>query len=85
MTATYRLWGYGGTNWFPLGNGSTGSTKGTINSGNADTETSADLIRHMEPINYPAFCTRLYLELTAIGGTSTAVTGYIRVARDVQG
>lgn len=84
MTATYRLWGYGGTNWFPLGNSATATTKGVLNSGNADGEVAADLIRHLEPVNYPAFCTRLYLEITAIGGTSTAVTGFVRVAREVQ-
>ena len=79
MTATYRVWGYGGTNWFPLGTGGTGTTKGTLNSGSADTEVSADALRHVETLNYPGFFSRLYLEITAIGGTATAVTGFVRV------
>lgn len=85
MTVTARLWGYSGNNWFPLGNSSDGTTKGVLNGGNAITECAADILRHMEPVNYPAFLTRLYLEITAIGGTSTAVTGFVRVARDAQG
>ena len=80
MTATYRIWGYG-SDWIPLGTGGTGTTKGTLNSGSADTEASTDVLRHAETLNYPGLFSRLYLEITAIGGTATAVTGYIRVCR----
>ena len=84
MTVTCRLWGYDGTYWIPLGNSSDGTTKGVLNGGNAITECAADILRHAEPVNYPAFVRRLYLEITAIGGTSTAVTGFVVVARDAQ-
>lgn len=84
MTVTGRLWGYDGLDWNPLGNGSDGTTKGVINSGNAITEVSADKLAHLEPVSLPAFVTRLYFEVTAIGGTSTAVTAYVQVARDAQ-
>lgn len=83
MTATVRLWGYQASSgvWFPLGTG-TGSDKGKINVAAALDETSADLIRHAEPIYTPEHFTRLYLEITAIGGTSTAITGEL-IARAV--
>ena len=73
MTATCRLWQYIGAVWFPVGTG-TGSTSGVINVAVALTEAGSDVLRHTEPIYTPQHCSRLYLEITAIGGTSTAIT-----------
>lgn len=75
MTVTIRLWGYhaDGSVWVPLGPGGD-TTKGTINEGAAIGETSTDVIRHAEPIDLPGHFSRLYAEITAIGGTSTAIT-----------
>lgn len=79
MTATFRLWGYLPTpiaQWVPLGPGGD-TTKGTINEGNAIGETGSNQILHVEPVDFPAHFTRLYLEITAIGGTATAVTAWL--------
>jgi len=84
MTCTARLWGYhpiGDGMWFPLGTGSA-STKGTINAASTLDETAADKLRHLEPLALLGVAgSRLYLEITAIGGTSTAVTAEIVVRR----
>ncbi len=44
-----------------------------INVAAALAETSADKIRHAEPLYTPSHFSRLYLEITAIGGTATAI------------
>jgi hypothetical protein len=83
MTATFRLWGYlpvGGGLWVPLGPGAD-ATKGVVNLEAALGETSADAIRHSEVLENIGLFQRLYLEITAIGGTSTAVTGWLVVRR----
>lgn len=74
MTVTGRLWGFDpvANDWFPLGTGAD-ADKGKLNAGTALGETSADKIRHSEPVFVPEHFTRLYLETLAIGGTSTAV------------
>lgn len=76
MTATFKLWGYLGATlgWVPVGTG-TDTGKGTINGGAAIGETSTDALMHVEPVGYLGHFVRVYLEITAIGGTSTAVTG----------
>lgn len=83
MTVTARLWGYtpldGGT-WVPLGTGGD-TTKGTINAGNAIGETTADRLLHAEPFQLTGSFQRYYLEVTAIGGTSTAVKAYLLARR----
>lgn len=85
MTVTCRLWGYvpGAAVWVPLGPGGD-ATKGVINEGQAIGETGTDTIRHMEPVDLPGHVARLYVEVTAIGGTATAVTGKL-VARRQSG
>ena len=83
MTCTARLWGYhpGPAAWFPLGTGAD-ATKGTINAASTLDETAADKLRHLEPLALLGIAgSRLYLEITAIGGTSTAVTAEIVVRR----
>lgn len=74
MTVTVKLWGYLSVPavWVPLGTGAD-LTKGTLNAGAAIGETSTDVLRHSEVIaNLFAF-DRIYAEITAIGGTSTAI------------
>ncbi len=86
MTATFRLWGrlpIGGGLWFPLGPG-TDALKGTLNLETAIGETGADTLRHSEVIENLGLFDRLYLEITAIGGTSTAVTAWVVVRRPLQ-
>lgn len=83
MTVTCRIWGYhtDATTWFPLGIG-TATGKGVINDGAAIPETVADKIAHAEPLDLPLHFSRLYLEITAIGGTDTAVTCLLSIAAD---
>jgi hypothetical protein len=84
MTVTLRAWGKFGTlagltsvgAWSPLGTG-TAAAKGVINNGAAIEETSADVLRHAQPFSLTAHMQRLYIEITAIGGTSTAITVFL--------
>lgn len=80
MTVTIRLWGYDSlsTVWVPLGPGGD-STKGTINEGAAIGETGSNTIRHAEMVDNWMDFDRLYPEITAIGGTATAVTVELKV------
>lgn len=74
MTATVRLWGYlpvPGV-WVPIGAGAD-ATKGTINLQSAIGETGTDTIRHAELLRGLFIFSRVYAEITAIGGTSTAI------------
>jgi len=83
MTCTARLWGYhpGPGMWFPLGAGAD-STKGVINATAAIGESGTDVLRHCETVSLIGIVgSRLYLEITAIGGTSTAITAELVVRR----
>jgi hypothetical protein len=83
MTATARLWGYhpSAADWFPIGTGAA-ATKGQINAVSTLDETGADKIRHCELLALAGLIgSRLYIEITAIGGTSTAVTAELVVRR----
>lgn len=83
MTCTCRLWGYhpGPAAWFPLGTGTDGA-KGIINAGSATGETGSDVVRHCEVLSLAGIAgSRLYLEITAIGGTSTSIEAAIVVRR----
>lgn len=71
MTATIRLWVYMTGQWLPLGIGGD-TTKGILNAGAAIGESSTEKIAHVELITMGRF-ERMYAEVTAIGGTSTAV------------
>lgn len=79
MTVTLKAWGYDNTLavWCPLGTNATATSKGLLNDGNAIGEISADLIRHAEILDNPCDWDRLYFEITAIGGTATAITAYL--------
>lgn len=81
MTVTLRLWGYNNytAKWYPLGIG-TAANKGIINAGAAiaeDTSTGADTILHAEIVSGLFRIDRVYLEVTAIGGTATAITAVL--------
>lgn len=74
MTVTLRVWGRAGALWFRLKdlNASSAAPHTAV----AIPETSADAIQYSEVVDGVAGCDRLYLEIVAIAGTSTAVTGY---------
>lgn len=78
LTVTARLWvrhAASGT-WAPLGTG-TDAGKGVLNGGAAIGETDTDAIRHTEVVDCPpALFDRLYLQISAIGGTGTAIDAY---------
>jgi hypothetical protein len=79
MTVTVRLWGklpVASGLWVPLGPGAD-ATKGVLNLEAAIGETGADAIRHSEVIENLLLFERLYVEVTAIGGTSTSVTAWL--------
>lgn len=79
MDVTIKLWGYCGAmdEWSPLGVHATAATKGILNSGNAIGEIAADTLRHAEEIFGLMRIERVYAEITAIGGTSTAVSAWL--------
>ena len=85
MTVTCRSWGWLDSPlsaWFPLGPG-TAAAKGTINEGAALDETGTDLIRHSEPVYFAGHFKRYELQVTAIGGTATAVSAYLVFQKNV--
>lgn len=86
MTCTLKLWVYwdgsadGSTDaigWYPLGTNATAADKGKLNEANAIGETGADAIAHVERIVGLNAFTRAYLEVTAIGGTGTAISAWL--------
>jgi hypothetical protein len=74
MTVTLRVWGKAGAVWFRLKdlNASSAAPHTAV----AISETSADAIQYSEIVDGVSGCDRLYLEITVIAGTNTAVTGY---------
>lgn len=74
MTVTLRVWGRAGTLWFRLKdlNASSAAPHTAV----AIPETSADSIKYSEEVSGVSGCDRLFLEVVAIAGTATAVTGY---------
>jgi hypothetical protein len=80
MTVTIKLWGRSNTTWVPVGAGAD-TTKGEINVVAAIGETTADSLVHSEVMNYPGMFQRIYAEIVAIGGTSTAVSVALLVHR----
>lgn len=79
MTVSARLWAYAGGAWYVAAvlaaDPSVPQTAGTIS------ETSADAIAWSEEVSGLSGAARLYLEIVAIAGTATAVTGYAIVGR----
>lgn len=85
MTVTLRVWGYSNLTsaWHPLGSDATTvANRGVLNEEGAIAEDGADNLVHAEPISGLGAFTRIYLEITAIGGTSTAVTSYLTTVDD---
>ena len=84
MTVTLRVWCYSPltTVWHPLGSNATEATRGVLNGGNAIDEDGADTLVHAEPITGLGAFTRIYLEVTAIGGTNTAVSSWLTTVDD---
>ncbi len=83
MTVTAKLWlmlGTAATDWVPAGTGGD-TTKGTLNAGAAIGESDTDRLYHTEPIFGLHQAQRAYLQITNIGGTSTAVTAYLLAER----
>lgn len=83
MTVTVKLWGYANSRWSPLGTSATASSKGLLNGGNAIGETGTDTIDHAEPVYQISDFDRVYAEITAIGGTATAIRVAIVVPRSI--
>ncbi len=80
MTVTMKAWGYDSNLgwWLPLGIDATAANKGLLNGGSAIAEgPTADLITHAEEITGLRAFDRLYLEVTAIGGTATEIAAYL--------
>lgn len=86
VSGTFRLWGYvaalGGGTWVPLGTGAD-TTKGTINGGSALGEVKSDIVLHAEPLLLAGHFNRLYLEMTAVSGTTPSFEAWIVVPRTV--
>jgi hypothetical protein len=81
MTVTIKLFGYVKASpisgsWFVLGTGAV-ATRGILNEGAAIDEVVPNGLRHVEPISYVGTFDRLYAEITAIGGTATAVSVFV--------
>jgi hypothetical protein len=82
-TVTARLWGYLAALavWVPVGATPAGDTlKGTLNAGVAMGETKSDTVLHCEPFLLAGHFDRLYLEVSAIGGTGTTVEAWLVTA-----
>ena len=77
MTVTLRVWGQAGGIWFRLKdlNASSAAPHTAV----AIPETGTDSIKYSEEVSGISGCSRLYLEIVAIAGTNTAVTGYVIV------
>jgi hypothetical protein len=82
VTGTFRLWGFCGAlgKWVPVGTGAD-TTKGTLNAGAAIGEVNADEVLHSEPFYVAGHFDRLYLQCTAIGGTTPSFEAWIVVNR----
>lgn len=76
MTVTIKMWGWYDTvaAWAPLG---IGATKGVLNDGTAIVEETADNLVHVESLSGLKQLQRVYAEVTAIGGTATAVDVFL--------
>ncbi len=79
MTVTLRTWLYAGGVWFVAKPHVASSA--TPQTAVAIAETSADAIAYSEVVTGVSSAARIYLEIVAIGGTLTAVTGYAIVGR----
>jgi hypothetical protein len=76
MTVTVKMWGYNAdaAKWYPLGSSTTEADRGKLNNQSTIDEDVSDELVHAEPISGLRAFNRIYAEITAIGGTATAVT-----------
>lgn len=83
MTVTLAVWMRAGGLWFVAKylNASSAAPGVAV----AIPESSADQIQYSEVVPVTAGADRMYMEVVAIAGTSTAVTGYAIVGRDEHG
>jgi len=79
MTVTIKCWVYSNAvaEWMPYGGHVTAATRGLLNGGNAIDEVAANKLLHSELIAGLRNFDRIYFEVTAIGGTSTAVDAWL--------
>lgn len=76
MTVTLRVWfRFGSTIGWMVGKAIEASSA-TPQTSVAIAETTADAIAYTAIVDVPSAADRIYLEVVAIAGTSTAVTGY---------
>ena len=75
MTVTVKIWVYSDAiaDWMPYGTDSTAANRGVMNEANAIDEVVSDKLRHTELVAGLDNYERIYAEVTAIGGTATAV------------
>lgn len=85
MTVTLRVWGYNphSASWHPLGSSSTESLRGVLNAQSAIDEDGSDILTHAEPVTGLAAFSRIYLEITVISGTNTAVSAWLTESDEV--
>ena len=81
MSCSIKLYGYIAdaaiADWFPLGVHQTDSSRGLLNEGNSIGESESNKIRFAEAVSYIGHFDRVYAEVTAIAGTSTAVSVFL--------
>lgn len=81
ITFQGRVWGYisnglAAAVWVPIGAGGD-TTKGLLNGGVTIGESGTDMIRHAEQVYLLGHFSRIYLQVTTLGGTSPAVIGLL--------
>jgi hypothetical protein len=80
MTATVKLWagvlgvGTAGAGKYVAASPGSAALSGLLNGGAAFDEHATDVIHRLDVIALPRLAQKMYAEITAIGGTSTAVT-----------
>lgn len=80
ITATVKLWagvlgvGTSGAGKYVAASPGTSTLAGVLNGGAAFDEHATDTIHRLDIIALPRLCQKMYAEITAIGGTSTAVS-----------
>lgn len=80
ITATIKLWagvlgiGTSGAGKYVAASPGSAALAGVLNGGAANDEHATDIVHRLDIIALPRLCQKMYAEVTAIGGTSTAVT-----------
>ncbi len=79
MDVTLKLWGYVDAlaAWVPLGTHATDANRGRLNGAVAIGEVVANSLEFAELVDGLSTFSRLYLEIVAINGTSTAVSAWL--------